>query len=133
MNSKVMLIFIIIMLPKISSIFSELQIKCCSCLPITCKTRWPLSLLRVIMAHICSLIGKCADMPVTMPKCQQMQRSAITLALCHRMSQVIVLIVRSVCVLFSTNPFMCDTSLHKKTSKKKSSPCRDGSMHECTG
>ena len=25
------------------------------------------------------------------------------------------------------------TSLHKKISKKKSSPCRDGSMHECTG
>ena len=25
------------------------------------------------------------------------------------------------------------TSLHKKISKKKSTPCRDGSMHECTG
>ena len=26
-----------------------------------------------------------------------------------------------------------ETSLHKKISKKISSPCRDGSMHECTG
>ena len=24
-------------------------------------------------------------------------------------------------------------NLHKKISKKKSTPCRDGSLHECTG
>ena len=29
--------------------------------------------------------------------------------------------------------YMLNESLHKKTSKKKSTPCRDGSVHECTG
>ena len=49
-------------------------------------------------------------------------------------------VLHSICILHvfclnlgHTRHKFITTSLHKKISKKKSNPCRDGSMHECTG